>query len=338
MNMSSAVDLALVVIARNEMRCIARCLNSAKAHVDRMVVLDTGSSDDTIRVANACGAEVFTMNWPGDFSKARNHALACAGAAWHLVIDADEWIESGTECLRSFISLPDALGVVCVQNQLNNHDQLMRSSTWVSRLLPRGVFYEGAIHEQPVSDLSRVRLPLVLGHDGYTPQQNQQKKGRNRQLLEAALKNHPDAPYLWYQLGKDFEVYGECRQAINCYEKALSLLQQKTAYSHDLTVRTLHCMGQAGLLTEAIALAQDWMPDWLHSPDFFFVLGNLWLDWAIQNPASALKTGVPMARLAWEQCLVIGEQPELDGSVRGRGSFLAQRNLQAISDSHLQKN
>jgi len=193
------------------------------------------------------------------------------------------------------------------------------------------VLYQGAIHEQPFSDLARTRLPLVFGHDGYLPSQTRKKKGRDRELLETELIKHPDDPYLLYQLGKNFEVYGDCLQAWRLYEQAINQIGTKAPYSHDLTVRALYCMGKTGQVARAIELAQDWLADWMHSPDFFFILGNLWLDWSIQNPDRAIGQGLPMARLAWEQCLKIGERPTLEGAVQGRGSFLAERNLKIVS-------
>ena len=70
--------------------------------VDRMVVVDTGSVDDTVAIAKGCGAEVHRLDWPDDFAAARNHALGLADADWHLVIDADEWIVCGGEALRDW--------------------------------------------------------------------------------------------------------------------------------------------------------------------------------------------------------------------------------------------
>src|SRR5687768_11590845 len=91
--------LALVMIVRDEAQSIARALRSARAHVERMIVLDTGSVDDTPAIAAAEGAEVSRFEWIDDFSAARNASLALSDAAWNLVLDADEWIEGGTECL-----------------------------------------------------------------------------------------------------------------------------------------------------------------------------------------------------------------------------------------------
>jgi glycosyltransferase involved in cell wall biosynthesis len=72
--------LCLVLIARNEQRCIARCLESVRPWVDDMVVLDTGSTDDTMVIARTCGARVFEAPWPNDFSVARNASLDLSNA------------------------------------------------------------------------------------------------------------------------------------------------------------------------------------------------------------------------------------------------------------------
>ena len=75
MTTRSRPSLAAVLIVRDEARCIARCLDSVRPWVDRMVVLDTGSRDDTIAIARDCGAEVSEMAWPDSFAAARNAAL-----------------------------------------------------------------------------------------------------------------------------------------------------------------------------------------------------------------------------------------------------------------------
>lgn len=90
-----AYELALVVIARDEAAHIERLLASVRPWVDRMLVLDTGSKDDTAARAAAMGADVKQFTWCDDFSAARNAALDAASADWHLVLDADEWLIDG---------------------------------------------------------------------------------------------------------------------------------------------------------------------------------------------------------------------------------------------------
>ena len=79
------IDLCLVVIARDASRSIERCLRSAAPLVRRMLVLDTGSIDDTVEISKACGAEVHHFAWIDDFSAARNRSLELARAEWALI-------------------------------------------------------------------------------------------------------------------------------------------------------------------------------------------------------------------------------------------------------------
>lgn len=322
--------MALVMIARNEARCIKRSLLSAKNHVDRMVVLDTGSTDDTVAIARNCGADVHHFEWTGDFSVARNVALDIADADWNLVLDADEWIEEGGESLQEIKTNALSLGVVLVKSESGSDAQRSENNSWISRLLPRGVHYAGRVHEQPISDLPKVRVPLVLGHDGYSASQLAMKRGRNRPLLLQELQQNPNEPYVLYQIGKDHEIYDEFSTASDYYLQAADLLTSSAPYRHELFTRLLYCLSKSERLEQAITIAGEMMGEWPESPDFFFTVGNLFLDWAILHPEQALQQWLPMAEAAWLRCLDIGERPELEGSVVGRGSFLAAHNLAVI--------
>ena len=85
-----------------------------------MVVLDTGSTDATLAIAQAYGAK----------------------------------------------GLPQ-IGVVKILNEYDVGGVSSQDNAWIPRFLPKGVAYEGRIHEQPVSSLERVRLPICIRHDGY---------------------------------------------------------------------------------------------------------------------------------------------------------------------------
>lgn len=323
-------SLALVVIARNESARLARCLDSARPHVDRMLVLDTGSSDDTVAIARQCGAEVHHFTWVDDFSAARNAALDLANADWHLVLDADEWIDSWGLAREDLAACPPCLGLLLLRDIEQSTGQDLMQTSWIPRLLPRTVRYAGRIHEQPVAELPLQRLPIAIHHDGYTQAALAQKKGRNRALLQAELAHNPDAPYVLYQLGKDHEVYGELDVAADHYLQALASLSGQWAYEHDLSCRAISCLSRAGRVDAALQLAQQKAGLYDTSPDFHFILGNALLDKAVQDPAQATAVWLPQALAAWQRCLQIGEQPGLDGAIHGRGSFLAQHNIQVV--------
>lgn len=319
--------LAAVLIVRDEARCIARCLDSVRPWVDRIVVLDTGSRDDTIAIARRCGAEVAEMAWPDSFAHARNAALALADADWNLVIDADEWLADGGEALRDWCAGPARLGRVSIVS-----DGTAGSATRnrITRVLPRGVRFVGRVHEQADSDLPRADIALTIGHDGYAEAQLARKRDRNRPLLLAELGDAPDDPYLHYQLGKDAQMRGDERQASEHFATALALGPADAHWRHELVVGQLHALAKGGRLDEAIDFAEEQRAAWTHSPDFHFTLGDVLLDCAVADPANAVAHWLPHACAAWERCLAIGERPELEGSVPGRGSHMAQHNLDVV--------
>jgi tetratricopeptide (TPR) repeat protein len=87
------MKLSLAMIVRNEAAHLGHCLDSVRGLVDEMVVVDTGSSDDTVAIARARGAAVSVFPWIGDFSAARNASLAQVTGDWVLVLDADEALD-----------------------------------------------------------------------------------------------------------------------------------------------------------------------------------------------------------------------------------------------------
>lgn len=321
--------LALVMIARDAAGSIGRALDSARAHVERMIVLDTGSADDTAAVAAAHGAEVHSFAWIDDFAAARNAALALSDAAWNLILDSDEWIAGGAEAL-SATALPttggDFLGVVRLDDQVDEPGA-DGAVSWLPRILPRGVVYVGRVHEQPAGAARAVRTSLRLGHDGYTAANLARKADRNEKLLMAELQSAPEDAYLWFQLGKEHQARERPPQAAVCFAEALRLAPADAPWRHALVVRGLTALKTAGRLDDALQLAGDEIANWPDSPDFYFALGDLYLECASQAPERALDEFLPVVESAWKRCLEIGEKPDLDGAVAGRGGHMAARNL-----------
>lgn len=326
--------IALVMIARNEARSIERCLVSARAWVDEMWVLDTGSTDATAQIAEGCGATVAHFKWIDDFAAARNAALALTDADWCLVLDADEWVVRGGESIAALrTQAPAFVGQISVASSFDTtQGALGEAPSWLPRVLPRGLRYEGRVHEQPQSTLPRQRLPLLIGHDGYMSAQMAHKQGRNEQLLRLALAAEPDDAYFRYQLGKDFEVRAEFANAAPHYLQALEQIDTRAPWRHDLVLRTLFTLKKLGRFEDAVTLAETEMPHWSESPDFYFTLGDLLLDWASSAPNRANEL-LPMIESSWLRAIEIGERPELHDTVRGRGSFLAAHNLAVFHSS-----
>lgn len=329
--------VALVMIARNESARIVRALASATSCVDELVVLDTGSADATVALARSAGARVGHFQWCDDFAAARNAALALADADWNVIVDADEWIaEAGVELLALRHTAPDFVGTLRVDSQFDTPIGTSVAPSWLPRVLPRRVRYAGHVHEQPVHALPVRRLATVLAHDGYRAEALKAKAGRNADLLARALAQAPDDAYLHYQIGKDHDVYERWADAALHFNRSraceaasgatVTLAGTTPGWHHDRLVREMHALKKCRRHADAVLLAEAAMPHWQHSPDFFFALGDLLLDWAAEEPARAAEL-LPMVESAWLRCLEIGERPDLEGSVAGRGSRLAARNL-----------
>jgi hypothetical protein len=299
-----------------------------------MVMVDTGSADNTPDIAARCGATVHCMDWPNDFSMARNAALEIAAADWHLVLDSDEWIVEGGKFLQELKLLPpEFVGQIqlhdCDFGTGAQHAGCATVRSWLSRLLPGQLRYEGRIHEQPVHKLPVFRTPLVVGHDGYRPRALAAKKGRNRRLLEAELRAHPQDPYLLYQLGKDADVYDEAELAARCFAAAWDRVESSAPWRLDLVVRWIRSLKGLGEHSQAAVLINVLRGEMDLSTDFHFAVGDLMLDWTATEPKRAAEL-LGEAEQAWRRCLALGEQPEQSGSVAGRGGHLAAFNLALV--------
>ena len=318
------------MIVRNESATIKRCLDSVRDLVDYMVVIDTGSTDDTVRIAQGAGARIGHFHWVDDFAAARNHSLTIANADWNLVLDADESVVIGAEAIADLrLRKPDFVGALRIDSNFDLEGNQSGASSWIARVLPKGVMYAGRIHEQPIHRLPVRNLPAHVLHTGYLPQAMAAKQGRNANLLEMALKERPGDGYLLYQLGKDFSVYQRYEDAARTFAQADAALGQTHHLGHDLLIRWIFALKKLARFEFAVKLAESRMSLWENSPDYWFVVGDLLLDYACSQPEK-VQTLLPMVESSWLRCLAIGERPDLEGAVHGRGSYLAAQNLAVI--------
>lgn len=82
--------ISLCMIMKNEAKVLARCLESVKDIVEEIVIVDTGSTDESIKIAESFGAKIIKRKWTDDFSTARNTGIEKATCDWILILDPDE--------------------------------------------------------------------------------------------------------------------------------------------------------------------------------------------------------------------------------------------------------
>jgi glycosyltransferase involved in cell wall biosynthesis len=214
---SSPWPVGVAVLARDEERCIQRCLDSILPSApDTVVVLDTGSTDKTLeRVAGyrAQGVEVVHVPWRRSFAAARNAALERAQGGWVVFLDADEWLTDDTarrllSCLRACESIA---GVEYSTLAPTIHEaHAGENFVDIPRIVPAwNIRFTGEVHEYPYITQEPALIPGLIGidldfyHDGYhSPVVHaKQKPARNRELLRLAREREPHNPrWLYYSL------------------------------------------------------------------------------------------------------------------------------------------
>ncbi|MDR0498368.1 MAG: glycosyltransferase family 2 protein, partial [Holophagales bacterium] len=85
--------ISLAMIVKDEEAVLAHCLKSVEGLVDEIIIVDTGSRDKTLDIAQAFGAQVHHFKWCDDFAAARNESLKYCVNPWILILDADEAID-----------------------------------------------------------------------------------------------------------------------------------------------------------------------------------------------------------------------------------------------------
>lgn len=334
------------MIVKNESRCLARCLQSVKGIVDEIAVADTGSTDDTTKIAREFGAKISNFGWVDDFAAARNFAIDQTAGDWILVLDADEW--AGEDLAReilAFVRIKPAVGRLKIVSDFRRNNQTFRSQCFVSRLFPRGAHFKGHIHEQLMSPLPRAHLRGELWHDGYL---ETRKADRNMKLLETELERDPENVYFLFQLAVEHNSMGQPEKAFGCLQKAFARVKPGDPSAANIAVDLLYTIIElkkfdAGI--EVVARAEKYLGDF---PDFFLVRGLFFMNLIRSDPAKYVSE-LPKIEESFRRCLALGEAdrresvsgsgtiptPSLSAgetgfsgrSVRGSGTFLANYNL-----------
>lgn len=314
--------ISLVMIVKDESRCLARCLKAAQPYVDEMIIVDTGSTDNTLEIANSFGAKTFSFEWIDDFSAARNFALSKATHDWRLVLDADETLQPfQRENLNHWIQQnPQHVGVVTRWDLQTNHS---KSKVMISRLLPKDARYTGTIHEQVDASHKRVPCPIILHHDGYLPEFNDLKFQRNLPLLLKDVQHHPNDPYVHYQLAKTYQAHGDEELAYPYFKEWLRLEEFPKPYTQDGWIRFLNNCKALHRFNEGLSHLSKIEQHCSSNSDFYFSCGLFFMELAIAKPNEAL-TWLDLMKDCYLKALALGDT----GNLQGSGSYLAEHNLE----------
>ncbi len=227
------MTLSVCMIVKNEERFLEDCLKSVRDVADQIVILDTGSTDRTIEIAQSFNAEIHHFTWQNDFSAARNESIQYATGDWILWLDADERLmpESIPELKKLLRPEPKPLAYIVQIHNLQKDGRNYKLSG-AHRLFTnhRGIRFNGRIHEQVVYSLAQLKgiekeANVRLLHLGYGLDEASQeaKNKRNRKLLEQMVREEPNNAYAHFTLAQNYGLTGEPAKAIKHYKLAWKL-------------------------------------------------------------------------------------------------------------------
>jgi len=266
--MSTDIKVTLCMITKNEEKNIAGCIHSVRHLIDEILVVDTGSDDGTINQALRAGAKVINFNWQHDFAKARNCGLDEATGDWILVLDADEVLEyvdavtfntllSNSRSEGYFVNIESYIGT----GEEKMYDQVVR----LFRNRPEYRF-SGAIHEQVAASIRAnnqgqglVLADLKIIHRGYLQEtiQAKNKCSRNMEVINRALVDNPNNPFLRYSLSIEYIQLGEVAKGNKELKKALQYMTGGEGYFHNVVLTLASGLLQTGELSQAKELINN---------------------------------------------------------------------------------
>ena len=212
------VRLSASLIVRNEAAMLGECLKSLAGQVDEVVVVDTGSDDDTVEIATAHGALVRYFPWTNDFSAARNFCLAECSGDWILYIDADERLEPlAPGALKQRLEPGWIAADVRLRPRPGHTPYLL---TRLFRRHPE-IRFEGSIHETVMPSIQELvrrerheigNARVLIEHLGYEGDQSR-KHARDLPLLRECCRTWPERVYYWHHLAEVLAALGSTEEA-----------------------------------------------------------------------------------------------------------------------------
>lgn len=288
--------VSICIIVKNEAKNLEICLQRLCKYGYEIVVVDTGSTDDTKKTAARFTDRVFDFEWCDDFSAARNFAVDRASNDIILMVDSDEFVtELDKPGLERLISqhLRD-VGRVRRNNVFVREGLGFSSKELVNRVFSRKYYrYAGRIHEQIVAlngeDYNTYPVPIYMDHSGYDGSLEDRKKKtqRNIRLLEQTLAADGDDPYVLYQLGKGFYMQEDYAKAAEYFGRALEFdLNPGLEYVMDMVEAYGYVLVNSNRPEQALLL-ENVYDAFSSSADFVFMMGFVYMNNAMFDKAVA---------------------------------------------------
>lgn len=258
-------------IVKNEENTLPRAIKSIKSIADEIIVIDTGSTDNTVATAESIGAKVYHFDWINDYAAARNISIKYATSKWILYLDADEELSQGSRYILRDLAKNSSLdtgGYICeIRSQHYKQDNTIGNHSGNYPRCFRNIGYPivhffGKVHEQISPSLLEFGYemedsPLIIEHHGYAISQQgmQDKIQKHLKTLREDIEQNPYNGYSWYHLGNtlyQMSRYVECKEILENSLKCGNLSKLLSANTALLLSRVYEHLGD---LNKAMEMA-----------------------------------------------------------------------------------
>ncbi|MCC7196706.1 glycosyltransferase [Candidatus Peregrinibacteria bacterium] len=222
------VTVSICFITKNEEETLDRCLKSLKGLVDEIIVVDTGSTDKTVKIAKKYRAKVFQFPWQDDFSLARNFALSKATKTWTMWLDADDVLsaEHYREIKKYLSKVNKKTDGIMVPYVLSTN-KVGTPERFTNRLrvfrTEKNIRFKYPIHE--ILETKGIQLEYIKSaYVLHAPKAEKNSFQRNITILLQTIKSKKYAQdfHILFHIGKEYQRAGQMLKAINAYKKAFT--------------------------------------------------------------------------------------------------------------------
>lgn len=276
-------SLSACMIVKNEEKFLAQCLTSIQSAVDEIIVVDTGSTDKTVEIAQSFGAKIYHHAWKNSFSEARNHSLGYAQCDWILQIDADETLDQTDIPLLHKLIGEDSYNAifVAIYSELPGG----RSKHYYTRIFRRGkAYFEGIVHNQLIFEGASFQSEIRFYHYGYnlTEQEMQRKYKRTGDLLRQQLLENPDNLFIMTNLIRNYRNELNFNKVIELGERGLRLSKSQTDFDSKnqrqrIYIDLVYAFINTNQLDRADEICSEAIKENHDSLDILFVRGEILL-------------------------------------------------------------
>jgi glycosyltransferase involved in cell wall biosynthesis len=313
------------MIVKNEEKYISQCLNSIRDIVDEIIIVDTGSTDKTVEIAESFQAKIYYFQWNNNFSEARNESLKYATKDWILILDADdEFSGEDKDKFKALLNSNLDENLVYFFETLNYFGSTATDSNISVNLNPRlfknkhGFHYEGAVHNQLVNstyEYKGITCSIRIYHYGYLEKNiiSKDKRKRNITILEQQIEKEPNNKFTYFNLGNEYFAMEDKKKALEYYYKIYEDFDAKTGYSSVLLARIVisnYILKEYDKALEFTTIGIEYFPGFT---DLYFLKAMIYKE--LNKPTLQIK--------ALEKCIELGDPPSEQKFLYGIGGFRA---------------